>query len=147
MSTYQIRSAKPADINFIYATWLNSQKYDTALGLSCRKALFFEQYRLVIDTILASEATQVLVAVLPENEDVILGYLVFQTPDTLHYAFVKEAFRKLGIAKQLIEKAYPSFLEKNKNLYFSHSSKYAQPILKKFTNLTFNPFLLYKKES
>lgn len=44
------------------------------------------------------------IACSPEDPDVIVGYLVYE-PKTIHYVYVKEAFRKLGICRRLLVEA------------------------------------------
>ena len=45
------------------------------------------------------------VAVDPEDEDTIAGFAAF-TGNELHYAYTKQDFRGMGIAKQLLEGAH-----------------------------------------
>lgn len=44
----------------------------------------------------------VLVAVLPDDENLITGFVVGAHPDVLHYAYTKLAFRKAGVAQKLL---------------------------------------------
>ena len=95
---FKVRSAKGSDLNFIYSTWLESFRYDSHLGRSCRNVIYFDQYPRVVDYILVR--SKVLVVCYPQDEDVIFGYIVYE-PMIAHYLFVKQAFRNLGIAKML----------------------------------------------
>lgn len=47
--------------------------------------------------------SQVKVACLEEEPDVVLGYAVYEG-ETLHWVFVKKAWRKLEIASKLVPK-------------------------------------------
>ena len=134
-SGWIIRHANPDDIPFIYATWLNSYRTDSDIGKSVKKSIYFKEYVKVLDSILAKDDTTVLVAVLPRNTAIILGYLVFQ-PSVIHYAFVKESFRKNNIAKSLLIDSAQHFN------FFTHRTKKSEPIIKsKLTQLDYNPFL------
>lgn len=52
-----------------------------------------------------SPKTQIKIACLNEDPDVILGYSVMEGDHTLHFVFIKEIWRKMGIAKQLVPKS------------------------------------------
>jgi hypothetical protein len=132
---FDIRKANPDDIAYIYATWLNSYRQDSAIGKSCRTSIFFENYRLVIDSILADKNTQVLIACHSEIPSVIYGYICF-TKRSLHYAFTKEAFRELGIAKALVDKSDQQFKQHTHKTLMSEKINHG---------ITHNPFVLYKQ--
>lgn len=136
MNQYIIRDAKGADLNFIYDTWLNSYR-NSEIGLKCGTTVFFDNYRFVLDQIF--EKSKILIACLPDNEDVILGYASAAKPDTLHYVFVKEAFRRLGISNALIaahELSEPA-------IAITHTNEFCRHIAKK-KHLYYNPFKLYQ---
>lgn len=137
MKAFNIRPAKPLDISFIFETWLKSYKHDSAFGKSTRSYIFFPQYRQVLDSILSDQTTQVFIACHPEVEDVILGYLVV-SKDVIHYVFVKESFRNIGIARELYNHV-------GGPLILSHRTNFIQPILDKHTELVYNPFTLFNK--
>ena len=139
---FDIRSPQSDDISFIYATWLNSQKYDSTIGLSTTKTIFFEQYRTVIDHILAKEDTKVLIACDKQDPNTIFGYLVYE-PDVLHYVVVKEAFWSLGIATTLFEQAFGMGV----GVECTHRTEHVKDYFTGNSNLSFNPFLLYAKET
>jgi hypothetical protein len=80
----------------------------------------------------------VTVACLPDNEDVILGYIVFQ-PNVLHYMFVKEAFRKFGIARFLYKESFGD----NETITYTHKTLFVRDILSAHPLLTYNPFKLF----
>lgn len=139
-SKWTIRPAKGADLAFIYATWVDSFRYDSHLGKSCRNSTFFPEYNKIVDSILQHPETKVLVAAKPDEMDIIFAYLVHQGP-LFHYAFTKEAFRKQGIGKSLF-----LYAGGEPTSIFTHRTFGFDPIFKKHANLIFNPFSLYKKE-
>ena len=137
-----IRKANPSDISFIYSTWLKSYRHNSAVGKSgIRKSVYFENYREVVDHLL--QKSTVFVACLPDELDVVLGYLVFEER-VIHYCFVKEAFRLLEIATDLIRFAdFPQ----NKETYYTHvTNNLSRVISQKFPNFTYNPFIIYKRD-
>lgn len=135
-----IREALPEELNFIYATWLNSYQKDSIIGQSLKKTTFFLNYPEIIDEILNGPLTKVLVAYFAETPTLILAYLVFE-PHLLHYVFTKELYRKSGIARSLFLKAFDG-----KPVEFSHLTFHAEPIVYGYQHrLSFNPFKLYKR--
>jgi hypothetical protein len=143
MNPYKIRSAQAEDIPFLYSTWLKAMKYDSDIGLSVRKSIFFEQYRQILDNILSD--SKVLLAVHPDEPNVIFGYLVYQEPNILHFSFVKETFRRLGIASDLVKIAMagsPIYI-------MTHQTRFLNEIADNLRHysLTHNPFLLYNKQT
>lgn len=144
-TVWLIRPAIPSDIPFIYSTWLKSFKYDSALGKSMRKSVFFESYREVIDNIL--DQSSVAVACMQDDPNVIIGYAVYEAYsmfdcNILHYAFVKESFRGLKVATSLLR-----IIDNKKPTKYTHlTSKFklltCNSLL--FASFIYNPFLLYK---
>ena len=147
MTNYAIRPAQADDISFIYSTWLRSYRNDSAIGLSVRKSVFFESYRLVLDQILAKAATKVLVACKIDEPNVIYGYLVAEpTEKILHYIFVKDAFRRFQIAKTLFQTAFPE--HGVGGVYITHLTRTASKLeielgYEELGKFLYNPFLLY----
>lgn len=133
---WNIREASPNDVEFIYATWLNSYHYDSWTKHT-QKSIFFNNYKKVIDHILLDAKT--LVACDINDTNVIYGYLVYD--ENLHYLYVKESFREFGIAKSLVAKAF-----KDQSFQCTHKTRKSVPILRKKPNIIYNPFILFKKE-
>ena len=138
---YIIRSAEESDIPFIYSSFLNCIKYDSAVGLSVRKGIFFENYRTVIDSILRNENCNVLIACKPDETKVIFSFLVFE-PTIIHFVFVKESFRNFGIAKALFNQA---FLDYKGDVTITHRTQFIESLLRNHAQLVYNPFVLYRR--
>jgi len=122
-----IRIANYDDTSFIYATWLRSLYYGNPWYRMIDKDTFFDKYKLVVSNLL--DNSTVAIACLKNDPEVIVGYAVL-TNKRLHYVYVKEAWRKLGIAKLII----PDNIES-----VSHLTSLGAKIKPK--NWTFNPFL------
>lgn len=130
---WAIRPANKDDIPFIYATWLNSYYHDS-WARSVKKTIYFDNYKHVIDQLL--QDSEVKVACLPENTNVILGFLVEQL-NIVHYCFVKEAFRRMGVAKSLFD---------HEKAYITHITRSFSPILRDHEEtFTYNPFILFNQ--
>jgi hypothetical protein len=140
-SNWTIRNANGEDLAFIYATWLNSYRYDAKLSKGVRNQIYFAEYNRVIDRILTRDNTKVQVACKPDEPIVIFGFMVSQ-PGVYHYCFVKEAFWKQGIAHSLAEAsgnlAYP-------NPQYTHRTSLLGPVLAAHPELIYNPFILFKQ--
>lgn len=130
---FETREATEEDLPFVYATWLRGLRYgNEAFGL-IEQSVYYKYYHQYIGILLKHPDTRVLVACLPDDEDVILGYSVLGKEGTVHYVHVKDAFRKFGIARGLVPK--------NIKIY-THFTKVGLAILKsKFPNAEYNPFL------
>lgn len=92
----------------------------------------------MLDRILTSPDTVTNIACLPNDEDVILGYAVFQ-PKILHYVFVKEAFRENGIAKSLVAPVRQTLTS------YTHRTRMVAPILARCLEFHYNPFELFQQ--
>ncbi len=134
---YNIREAIPSDIPFIYNSWLKSFRFGNLDSRTMRTSVFYENYREVVDNIL--EQSQVVVACLPDEPSVILGYMVFHK-SIIHYMFVKESFRRLGIATTLF-KTHVGY----GHVTYTHITNEITKHVRSIPHWTYNPFLLYKR--
>lgn len=62
---------------------------------------FLRNYGETLKVLMARPDTRIVVACLAAEEDIILGYAVLGQ-DTLHYVYVKPAWRQQGIARALV---------------------------------------------
>lgn len=95
----QIRPGKAEDRAFILSTWLKGQVFGDAWFAAIDKEAYFTNYSKYIEAILLK--SDILVACLSEDEDVILGYSI-SSLQALHWVFVKKPWRGQGIAKSLV---------------------------------------------
>lgn len=103
-----IRQGAVSDLALIRNSWTKSYGKHSPAG-DCRagswaripQAVYeYEQHRLIGRLL---ERALVLVACNPEDADQIFGYIVAEQQEqpVYHYLYVKDSFRKLGIATQL----------------------------------------------
>lgn len=135
---YDLREYRPSDASFILATFLLGVYYgDSAEYPYIRlipKNIFMEAYKKIGTTLLDSPKVVINVACLKEDPDVILGYSILSSDfSTIHWVFVKSAWRKQGLARALLPK-YPTAA--------THMTVIGTKLMNKFENLIFNPFLL-----
>lgn len=137
-AAFKIREPLPSDLNFITSSFLKSMKKESSLGRSCSVRVFFKEFNEVIDYILS--VSTVLIACENEHANTILGYLIFEDK-TIHYAYTKSDMRRFEIAKELIRFVFPD----ERSLQFSQNTNDMKAIAKKYPELIFNPFSLYRK--
>jgi len=131
---YITRAVVPGDVNFIMATFLRGLYYGDSWFREIPKDIFMENYHAILERILSNPRTIIAVACLKEDQDVILGYSVYCNTFTgvnLHWVFVKNAWRGIGIGKSLV----PSSTN-----VVTHLTKSGLGIIKKHKEIVFNPF-------
>lgn len=131
---YDIRDAKLNDKNFILATFLRGLYYGDSWFSLIPKSVFMANYKKVAETLAVSPRTTIKIACLKEDPDVIIGYSILSADyQTIHWVYVKEKWRRLGIARSLV----PS-----RPTAVSHLTALGKSLLTKFDNVIFNPFAL-----
>ncbi len=128
-----LRPMVESDKNFVMATALRGLFYGESWFSEIKKDTFMSHYHKTLEYILAKDTTQVVIACLKEDPDIILGYSIL-TPlsDTAHFVFVKKSWRGIGIGRSLIP-------ETTKRV--THLTKVGLVLIRKF-NLDFNPFAI-----
>lgn len=139
MTEILIRHAGPDDQNYVIATWLHHFKSNSYFAKRIRHAVYYDRQHRVISTILSRTRTQVLIAH-PEGEpEVILGFLVSEdltTYHSIHFAFVKEELRRMGIAKKLVTHAGID----PDGAHFTHWTYPVNDLINRFPGLIYDPY-------
>jgi hypothetical protein len=130
---YAIRDGIPEDHALIYATLLRGVYYGDSWFSFIPKNIFMDNYKVFVGTLLASSKVAIKIACLPEQQDVIIGYsIISHDYNTIHYVYVKAAWRQSGVARSLLPK-FP--------VAVTHLTKLGKQLLiSKFPNAVFNPF-------
>lgn len=129
---YEIRDYRPEDHAFIMSTFLRGLYYGNEFFNIMPKDLFMAYYKLIGEALISK--SQVKVACLKDDADIILGYSVLsQDFSVVHWVFIKRAFREQGISKRLLPER-PS--------QFTHFTTMGLEYAKRFENVVFNPFNL-----
>lgn len=136
---FKIRPPKPTDLNFIFSSFSKSMKNESDIGRACKSSIFFTEFQKVIDLLL--EKSAVIIACSPEEEDAIIAYLIFSPGVAVHYVWVRPSCRRKNIAKDLITEAFPEA----KQVVYTLNTSDAKKIAKDYPELTYNPFILFKK--
>lgn len=134
---FSIRQSNLNDINFVYATWLRSYKDFSPISKYIERQSFFPSYQRILDKLLSRDQIKVMIACDENDSELIFGYVAFE-PGIVHFIYVKEPFRKMGIAKKLCSHI-PDFNQ----CKASHLTYYLLDLwTAKKTNIQFNPFLI-----
>jgi hypothetical protein len=145
-----VRNYKPEDKAFIMSTFLRGLYYGhthestnetTKVPNLTRspvnfqaipKDSFMESYKIVGEGLINSPNTSVQVACLKDDEDIIVGYSILSADfQTVHWVFVKKAWRLQGIARSLLPQ-YPTTV--------THLTGLGKSLMYKFKNCVFDPF-------
>ena len=132
-----VREAELADIPFIRDSWKHSF-HEGGHAPRCEPILFWEGQSDVITRLLGR--SRVLVASNPEDRAQIFGWVCFEQVGPLgvvHYVVVKRPFRRMGVAKSLLEHAVGG-LERRMH---SHRTKLGERVAARVGS-TWNPYLL-----
>lgn len=125
------REYMPSDKAFILATWLRALRFGNSWYNLIDAKVYYAVYHAVLENLLAKSTTTIRVACLKDDPEVILGFSVYESP-RLHWVYIKQAWRKLGIARALVPKEIT---------VVSHLTEPGKAIMLK-KKLIFNPFLL-----
>lgn len=130
---YDIRDMAPEDKNFILATFLRGLYYGDSWWSTIPKQIFMDNYKKVAEQLIDNTKTEVKVACLKDEPNVILGYSILSKDYlTIHWVFVKSPWRKRGIARSLLPQ-YPAEI--------THLTATGKSLMSsKFPTAIFNPF-------
>ena len=120
------REATPADVSFLYSSFLRSYR-ESPIVKGVDNSTYYNEQAKVVAKLLQNCEVKV---VSPTNDlNSILGYIIYKN-DTIHFVYVKHAFRKLGIGRLLVETYCPEFVQYT---HFCH---------RKPTTGIYNPFAI-----
>ena len=130
-----IRHAEPADLNFIMNSFLRSLRGSPGLKSIPNEIYYYEQSRR-LENLLRSSTT--LVACNPELPDQIYGYVIGTPNKETHFIYIKFTYRKLGLARKLLEAFHPQLYKKT--LVATHTCRNWSEVSAKFRHIH-NPFV------
>ena len=103
----QLRPATPNDFNFIANSYLKSYRYGPETKHLIND-IYFDVYKEKLNHMMATGKVTVVCSV--EDADQIMGYLISGTAhgkSVIHYVYVKHLFRRMGVAKRLLNAIVP----------------------------------------
>lgn len=137
-SQVQIRNATEPDVPFIFNSWLKSYRGANAVK-SITNPVYFEFQHKTIEGLL--KRCQVLVLCNSADSSQVYGYLIFEQVegiDVLHYAYVKHAFRNMGLCNLLLSTAKIS----PNGGFYTHETHTSTKLCGK-KKLVYNPYLAF----
>ena len=132
LKPYTFRSYELTDIPFIQSSWGNSY-YE---GVNGHKLLegqdFHKHHRPIREAILNKPNIAIIVCASTEDPDLIIGYIIVEKPESsdysvLHYVYVKQAFKRQGIARELFKRSITK-----KPVMYTHETITAGRVFTKF---------------
>ncbi len=103
MAEVKLRDAVPDDLNFVYSTMLRGLYYGNEFYGEIDKKPFFVAYDSVIKQMLHKSGMKLVIACLTSEPDAIVGWALLEPQEqVLHFLYVKDPWRKKGIANQLL---------------------------------------------
>lgn len=138
-SQVQIRKATEADVPFIFNSWLKSFKGSNAVK-NVPGPVYFDFHHKAIEKLLQRSQVEVLCA--PDDQSQVFGYVVHETVEgvkVLHYAYVKYAFRGMGLCSLLFKQA-----DANKQVggFYTHDTHSSAKLLGN-SKFVYNPYLAH----
>jgi len=129
------------DEAFLYSTWIKGYR-DSGAVRAVPTPVYNIGQRNRIVKIMKDINTSVLVAADDETPELIYGYAVITNGNILQYIYVKNKYRRNGIAKALL-----ASLNWNEPIFYTHkpSEIWCESKIKSDTNLlnlVYNPYLL-----
>lgn len=138
----RLRPANEEDISMIFNSWLKS--YRTSLfAKNIANSVYFLNHHKIIEKLLKSSI--VLVACNDKDASQIYGWACAQEVDgifCLHYVYVKQPFREIGMARLLINAFGRA--EDVAGIYSHHTRAFEQ-MADKF-NLIYHPYIWANRE-
>lgn len=125
------REHNSTDLNFIFATLLKSYRYSNPQARTIPPWDYYKhgsrEWQLCLE-----KGAKIVVACDESDEELIVGFMIY-TKNVLHYIYVKAAFRRAGIAKDMFAKIRAD--------YFTHWTVDGGNILDaKPMSLIYNPY-------
>lgn len=133
-----VRPAAQGDVSLIFSSWLKSFRNGTA-NCNVSNSIYFAEQHKLIEALM--KRCEVHVACSTKNPGDIYGWICFERVQgifTLHYVYVKQTFRSLGVANALLNLTNHDF---NMAGLYTHETKIAERLAAKFT-LIYHPYIL-----
>lgn len=144
------RLLDPSEHNFIYNSFLKSYR-DSPMVKGVPNTIYFKKQHDLIELFLVDPRSRAIVACNAQDPEQIYGYILAQSRPgdaqgdvlVVHWVYVKQPFRNLGIAKQLFAKLSSLPGERpTAAVQYTHRVKTVDRLLQSYPHVTFNPYLL-----
>lgn len=140
----QTRRGTVSDIPFIYSSWLKSYRNsEDTKGIT--DTVYYAHHHNFIEALLSRPTCVVLIVSPTGDPNTILGYSVTDSSrngPVIHYVYVKEAWRKMGLMKRLLSDAQVDVAA----CLFTHRTKVAERLWSKYTEARYCPYMPMDRE-
>jgi len=134
-----LRDMLPADRNFILKSILQHYRHGSPHVKQIPDAIYFDNHHYLIGKVMRFPNNVVRIAALKDDPEIVFGFIWANfDPETVHYIYVKRAFRRMGLGRLL----FRSVFDENVDVYYTHHTKDAAFLSHKFDQMIFNPYLL-----
>lgn len=102
-----VREPTGVDVDFITSSWLKSFRESGFMVNTVPNRVYFNQHHKILEKIIPR--SRILVACNSMDPDQIFGWICAEIMDrhlVIHYIYVKDAFRQMGIASRLVRLLY-----------------------------------------
>lgn len=150
---HEVRAVEPGDVGFVVSSWLESFHKGSRIGRMQRFALYRLPMRRLIHRLL--ERSTVLVAVDVLDRTHIFGWvcaerLTAPSSIALHYLYVRETRRKVGLGRELVELVRTQL--DGQIVAFTHATDLGVDVASRWwqqgaPEADFNPFLAWEPSS
>lgn len=140
MNDILIKDASLDDMSFFWSSILNHFRHSSPSTKLMTDAVFFGHHQPIVEAALKRKGNVLKFAALKDEPDVILGFLWGnEYPETVHYCYVKRAFRLMGIARALYEATFKDVPK----VFYSHLTYDAGRITQEHKHFVYNPYLIH----
>lgn len=139
------RQAVPADVPFVLDAWLESFRLSHSAG-PIRMSRYRDVYREEIAAVLGRPATRAMVAFNSEDPEQLFGFVVHGREffgvgpwKILHYVYVKNFCRRLGLATDLLRAAG---LDPAEPFLYPYRTAIAGKLIQKWPGMRYEPMVV-----
>ncbi len=140
----QLRPYYVNDSAFIIQSFLRSYWTGAIRETPVKSATYYKEHHAWIMRVFQTTGYAILVAHAAGEYDAILGWALVEARDPviLHYVYVKEALRQMGLARRLIEAATID----PRTMVYTHVTRIGNTIMRRYPEATYNPWILAGNE-
>lgn len=141
MEDLSIRPGTKEDWPLLYNSWLKEYKQNSRWAKRITNDVFFSRHHAIIDYIFNKQTTKIMIAHPYDDSNHIVGYMVMEElnkEQIIHFCFVKFAFRRLGLMKEMFKRAQVN----PEKMIFTHWTYVMDDIFPKFQSMTYDPYRL-----
>jgi len=132
------RNATPEDLPFVLNSWVESYGVGSPMTVHIPKSIFYPAQRMMIMRLMR-DLHDLRIACLADDPAVIVGFIMARHRNVLDYIYVKEHFRRMGVARAMVADLG---IDMNDCLCTHHTYKSIM-LAPKWRGLQYNPYLLF----